>query len=234
MIGDCAVTQEHVGTALRDVWHPAPRARPSRRSGSTVSERGRGLYGDARAAASVLAALGAPMPAAAVARQEQPMPPVYRGRCGNRAAPRDTSGGCPDEVAPPPNPLRLCAECLGKYQAAGASVRIIRAEPSTTSFVLVPTHECPLDPGTVARISQNKDLILDLNPCGIVEASGAAKCAERRVFIRCDCHRHPDRPTRGHDTCQKCRTVGYIIVERIPTVCGASFALDLHGQRVQI
>ena len=194
-----------------------------------MTERGRGLYGDAEAAGRVLAALGGTP--VAPARPANEAPPVYRGRCGNRAHHNDH--GCENETAPPPNPLRLCAECLAKY--ASLAMVSVGFEPAKTSYILIPTHPCvPLDDNTIARIEQNKNLILDPNACGLVDSTGMAVCAERRVFMRCDCKRHPDRPTRGHENCDKCRAVGYVIVERIPTGCGAKFALDRHGLRIKV
>lgn len=196
-----------------------------------MTDRGRGMYGDPEGARRVLEALGGP---AAKPRPDYPAPAIYRGTCGNRSPRQDGAGGCENEVAPPPNPLRLCEECLARYRAA-AVASSAPVEPSAMSFVLLPKHRCAeLDHGAVNRITTNPELILDANSCGIVDRSGGAVCVERRVFKRCDCARHPDRPTRGHDNCQKCRTVGYVIVERIPTNCGARFALDRHGLLVQV
>ncbi len=171
-----------------------------------MSERGRGLYGDALAAAGVLAALGV-APTTAMPKAE------YRGRCGNGAHGRDD--GCPNEIAPPPNPLRLCSVCADRYMQYD-----VRQMPEASRFgaiIALPQHEpC----GTEG--------------CGRLNADNTVVCTETREFSRCDCKRSPDTPTRGHKDCDKCHSSGSIISRRNPTNCGAVFALDAHGIRVRV
>lgn len=111
-----------------------------------------------------------------------------------------------------------------------------RSTAEQASVTCLPTHECvPIDPLIVTRIDQNKDLILDANTCGRFDAvTHIVTCTERRVYVRCDCPRHPDAPTRGHKKCQKCKTVGFVVVEKIPTNCSARFRRNLYGLCEQI